>query len=105
MAPIALEAGANGTKYDTLSPPAQVVGQEDVVCEANEVEPIAIIGFSFKFPQEATTPDALWQVLREKKCAMTEWPRDRLNVDAFYHPDSRRLDTVIEYPPHIPCQQ
>lgn len=24
-------------------------------------------------------------MLEDKRCVMTEWPRDRLNIDAFYH--------------------
>lgn len=58
------------------------------------LEPIAIVGFSFKFPQEATSQEAFWSMLMEKKCAMTEWPKDRLNIGAFHHPDKDRIDTV-----------
>ena len=62
--------------------------------EEDILEPIAIVGFSLKFPQEATTPEAFWEMLVDKRCAMTEWPKERLNLDAFYHPDSGRSDTV-----------
>ena len=58
------------------------------------LEPIAIVGFSLRFPHEATSPKAFWDMLAEKQCAMTEWPKDRVNIDAFYHPDSNRCDTV-----------
>ena len=68
--------------------------------EGDKLESIAVIGFSSKFPQEGTTPEAFWEMLLNKKCAMTEWPEDRLNVDAFYHPDSSRPDTV-QYPLRI----
>ena len=60
----------------------------------DKLEPLAVVGFSLQFPQEATTPEAFWKMLTEKRCAMTEWPKDRLNIDAFYHPDSSRPDTV-----------
>lgn len=60
----------------------------------DKLEPLAVVGFSSKFPQEATTPEAFWKMLTEKRCAVTEWPKDRLNIDAFYHPDSSRPDTV-----------
>lgn len=63
----------------------------------DKLEPLAVVGFSLKFPQEATTPQAFWKMLTEKRCAVTEWPKDRLNIDAFYHLDSSRPDTV-EYP-------
>ena len=93
MAPIALHDDANGfADADRFySHTATVEGDHG---EKDNNEPIAVIGFSLKFPQEATTPEAFWQMLCDKKCSMTEWPRDRLNVDAFYHPDSKRPDTV-----------
>lgn len=60
----------------------------------DKLEPLAVVGFSLKFPQEATTPEAFWKMLTEKICAVTEWPKDRLNIDAFYHPDGSRPDAV-----------
>lgn len=62
--------------------------------EEDILEPIAIVGFSLKFSQEATTPEAFWKMLMKKRCFMTEWPKERLNVDAFYHPNSSQSDTV-----------
>ena len=56
--------------------------------------PIAIIGFSLKFPQDATSPDAFWKMLTEKRCAMTDLPIDRVHLNAFYNPDGTRRDTV-----------
>ena len=52
-------------------------------------EPIAIIGFALKFPQDAATPESFWQLMAEARSAMTEWPPERLNIDAFYHPRKR----------------
>ncbi|MCJ1389859.1 hypothetical protein MMC18_002716 [Xylographa bjoerkii] len=57
-------------------------------------EPIAVIGFSLKFPQDATSPEAFWKLMTEKRCSYTDWPKERLNLDAFYHPDSSRPDTI-----------
>lgn len=62
--------------------------------ERDLLQPIAIIGFSLKFPQEATTPEAFWQMLMQGRCAMTEFPKDRMNIDGFYHPDPKRHDAV-----------
>ncbi len=62
--------------------------------EHGALEPIAVVGFSLKFPQEAISPDSFWEMLAEKRCAMTEWPKDRINLEAFYHADSNRMDTV-----------
>lgn len=74
----------------TSAPSRSKIGFDD----EEPFEPIAIVGFSLKFPQEATSPEAFWKMLVEKRCSMTEWPKERLNLDAFYHPDSNRPDTV-----------
>ncbi|KAJ5526486.1 polyketide synthase [Penicillium frequentans] len=50
---------------------------------------IAVCGFSLKFPQDATTPEALWDMMLQRHCAMTEFPADRINVDGFYDQRSR----------------
>ncbi|KAK4107386.1 putative polyketide synthase [Canariomyces notabilis] len=56
-------------------------------------DPIAICGFSIKFPQDATSPDAFWKMLIEKRCAMTPFPADRMNLDGFYQ-TRNRVNTV-----------
>ncbi|KAG9238586.1 hypothetical protein BJ875DRAFT_415989 [Amylocarpus encephaloides] len=58
------------------------------------MEPLAIVGLSLRFPEDATSPDGLWKIMAEKRCVMTEMPRERVNMDAFYHPDKERVDTV-----------
>lgn len=66
----------------------------DQLCQSDEVEPIAIIGLSITFPQNMTSLDSLWKTLAERKSAMTEFPKSRLNLDAFYDPDTERLNGV-----------
>ncbi|KAK6598095.1 polyketide synthase [Botrytis cinerea] len=58
------------------------------------LEPIAIVGISLKYPQDATGPEAFWKLIQEKRCTMTEWPSDSLNIDAFYHPDKKKNSTI-----------
>jgi acyl transferase domain-containing protein len=48
------------------------------------VEPIAVIGFALKFPQQASTPAAFWDLLIRGGSARTEVPTDRYNAEAFY---------------------
>lgn len=67
---------------------AQVHGSTD------NVEPIAIVGLSFEFPQDATSSDAFWELLLSKRNTATEFPKDRLNVSAMYHPDRNRRGQV-----------
>ena len=63
----------------------------------DSLEPIAIIGLSIKFPQEATSAEDFWKMLVCGRSALTEVPPDRFNIDAFYHEDPNRLDTVWKH--------
>ncbi|KAI9711735.1 MAG: Type I Iterative PKS [Bogoriella megaspora] len=56
------------------------------------LEPIAVIGYSFKFPQEAVTPEGFWDLLANARCVSTEFPEARINARAYYHPDYSRHD-------------
>ncbi|KLU89210.1 hypothetical protein MAPG_08184, partial [Magnaporthiopsis poae ATCC 64411] len=53
-------------------------------------EPIAIIGMGCRLPGGASTPSKLWDLLEAGKSAQGRLPRDRYNMDAFYHPNSDR---------------
>ncbi|KAG5936300.1 Type I Iterative PKS [Claviceps sorghi] len=50
-------------------------------------EPIAVIGSGCRFPGGIDTPSKLWDELRAPRDLRREIPKDRFNVDAFYHPD------------------
>ncbi len=50
------------------------------------MEPIAIIGIGCRFPG-AKDPEAFWQLLSNGVDVITEVPRDRWDVDAFYDPE------------------
>jgi acyl transferase domain-containing protein len=67
----------------------------------NILEPLAIIGFSVKFPDDATTADAFWRMISERRCASRRFPEDGVNIDFFYHPDSTRADTVAAHNAHF----
>ena len=64
------------------------------------VEPVVVVGFSFKFPQDADCTDSFWKLLMEQRSTATEFPQDRLSVSANYHPDPNRQRTVGI---HKPC--
>ncbi|KDN71930.1 putative KR domain-containing protein [Colletotrichum sublineola] len=57
-------------------------------------EPIAIIGLNLKFPGNATSVQAFWDMLENGLNASCEVPASRFNIDAFYHPDPARLDSI-----------
>ena len=68
--------------------------QESAGLDGGILEPIAVVGMSMKFPQDAVTEESFWQMLLEKRCAATEFPEDRLNIDAFHSPEAGKRNTV-----------
>lgn len=58
------------------------------------VAPLAVVGMSFRFPQESTSAEVFWDMLVSKRCTSTEIPVDRMNVSAFHHSDQSRLDSM-----------
>ncbi|KAI4629484.1 Type I Iterative PKS [Alternaria ethzedia] len=62
--------------------------------QPSSVEPIAIVGFGFKFPQDITDAQSLWKLLMERRSTMTEIPKNRWNIDGFYKEHGHRPGTV-----------
>ncbi|KAI1813639.1 hypothetical protein GGS20DRAFT_469502 [Poronia punctata] len=56
--------------------------------------PIAIVGVSGRFPGDASTPDKLWELVSQSRSALTDVPKDRYNIDGFYHPSAERQGTT-----------
>lgn len=52
--------------------------------QEDKMEPIAVIGLALRFPQDATSPEAFWQMLMQGRSAMTDVPKERFNIDAFH---------------------
>ncbi|KAI1485448.1 hypothetical protein F5X96DRAFT_682809 [Biscogniauxia mediterranea] len=46
-------------------------------------EDIAIVGFSFKFPQDNDDIPQFWETLQNRKNLMSEWPKSRVNAESF----------------------
>ncbi len=44
---------------------------------------IAILGFSFKLPQDVEDDAGFWEVLHGRKNLMTDWPESRFNASSF----------------------
>ncbi|KAH8893023.1 hypothetical protein GQ53DRAFT_861382 [Thozetella sp. PMI_491] len=56
--------------------------------------PIAIVGIACRFPGDACNPERLWDMISKGQNALSEIPKSRLNVDAFYHPHPKRSGTM-----------
>ena len=57
-------------------------------------EPIAIVGMSCRFPGEADTPEGFWNLLARGESAWSKIPKNRFDVDAYYHPFTEREGAV-----------
>jgi len=57
------------------------------ILKMNPAEPIVVIGSACRFPGKVNTPSKLWELLLEPKDLQSEVPKERFNIDAFYHPD------------------
>ncbi|KAJ5516222.1 hypothetical protein N7527_007782 [Penicillium freii] len=58
------------------------------------LSPLAIVGLSLKFPQDAVSSESFWDMIVEGRCASTEFPPDRLNIDSHHSLDANRLDSL-----------
>lgn len=98
---------APGLTRDTIDSPANFdvlssfsagsdnsLGRSESELEQDVLEPLAVVGFSFKFPQDATSTESFWNMLSEGRCASTEIPKSRMNIDAFYCPGGDRQGSV-----------
>lgn len=78
------------TRPAALLPAADRASREPEVprhAPAGRAEPIAIVGVGCRFPGSANSADALWELLLAGTDAVTEVPRERWDVDAYYDPD------------------
>ena len=50
-------------------------------------EPVAIIGLGCRFPGGADSPEAFWKFLRDGRDGISEVPRDRWDINAYYDAD------------------
>ncbi|RYO81441.1 hypothetical protein DL762_007113 [Monosporascus cannonballus] len=50
-------------------------------------EPVVIIGSACRFPGSLNTPSKLWDFLKQPRDLQSDVPKDRFDIDRFYHPD------------------
>ena len=57
-------------------------------------EPIAIVGMSCRYPGDADTPQGFWDLLSNGNSAHGKTPKNRFDVDGYYHPSPERAGSV-----------
>ncbi len=58
-------------------------------------EPVAIIGMGCRFPGDANSPAAYWQMLVDGMDAISEVPPERWDADSVYDPDPKRPGKTV----------
>ncbi|KAF3911091.1 hypothetical protein AA313_de0205774 [Arthrobotrys entomopaga] len=51
--------------------------------KATMSEPLAVVGFAFRFPAGITDSESFWQVVVNGKSGLADVPEDRLNLETF----------------------
>ena len=64
------------------------------IAEKDGMSPIAIVGMGCRFPGEATSPAAFFEMLSQGRAAWSEVPKDRYSMDRYWHPDNARSGTM-----------
>ncbi|KAB2571603.1 Highly reducing polyketide synthase easB [Lasiodiplodia theobromae] len=59
-----------------------------------EDDPVCIVGMSCRLPGGVRSPSDLWDLLVQKKTGKCRVPKERFNIDAFYHPESERAGSI-----------
>ncbi|KAF4335841.1 polyketide synthase [Fusarium beomiforme] len=55
---------------------------------------IAIVGIGLRFPGDVSSPEELWKVLERGESQWSEFPKNRLNIDGYYHPSGDRQGSI-----------
>ncbi|KAF3768085.1 hypothetical protein M406DRAFT_80584 [Cryphonectria parasitica EP155] len=56
--------------------------------------PIAVVGMGCRLPGGASTPEKLWDLLKEGRSGQVKVPKDRWNAEAFFHPDPEQRESL-----------
>ena len=62
--------------------------------QGDKTMPIAVVGLSCRYPGVAKNPESLWQACAEERNLWQPIPKDKVNPNAFYHPNPSRNGTV-----------
>jgi len=58
------------------------------------MEDIAVIGLGLRFPGNATSPEKLWEVLEQGESQWSDIPKERINIEGYFHPSGDRQGSV-----------
>ena len=58
------------------------------------MEPIAVVGMSFKMPQDAVDEPGLWDILENRSNVLTDWPQNRAVLNSLLNNTTKNPNTV-----------
>ncbi|KAM3068356.1 hypothetical protein ACMFMG_009493 [Clarireedia jacksonii] len=61
---------------------------------SQQPEPIAVVGSACRFAGGVNSPSTLWQLLRDPRDVLKEIPKERFNLNGYYHPDGAHHGTT-----------
>lgn len=59
--------------------------------EATMRDDIAIVGYSFKLPQDVDDDKSFWEVLEKRRNLRTDWPASRADPASFVNSKLRKV--------------
>jgi acyl transferase domain-containing protein len=57
-------------------------------------DPVVVIGFAFRFPGDAVSEKAFWDIIAKGQSTMTEVPESRYNINGFHRNNQSTRDSV-----------
>lgn len=80
---------------------------DDIMKAPCSIEPIAVIGLSFRLPGDANDVDGLWKLLESGESAWTPVPEDRYNgevstVKPNIHEGGEKNEMIAHNSQHLP---
>ena len=63
--------------------------------------PLAIVGMSCRMPGSVASLDDFWNMLANFRDGFREFPSDRFNWKAFYHPNQTRMNSRYPRRAHV----
>jgi acyl transferase domain-containing protein len=59
--------------------------------DQDKMKPVAVVGMVCRYPGDASSPEAFFKMLAEGRSAWSEVPKDRYNIESYYHPSKDRM--------------
>ncbi|RDL35202.1 uncharacterized protein BP5553_07133 [Venustampulla echinocandica] len=85
---------ANGVMTDTELTEGLQNSTAGYNLEEDILGPIAVVGLSLKFPQDAACATSFWEMLMEGRSSMTTIPKERFDIESFHIPGTKRQDAL-----------